>query len=47
MILIMKQLQKADGALGIKPHQTLTHQGRMWMTLTWTQPPEIESDAQA
>ena len=25
---------------GVKPHQITTHQGRKWMTLTWTQPLE-------
>ena len=40
LTLMMEQLQKACGALGIKPHQTLTCQRRMWMTLTWTQPLE-------
>ena len=46
LILMMKQLQKAHRALGIKPHQTLTHQGRMWITLTWKQPLETPSHAQ-
>ena len=34
-ILMMGQLQEACGVLGIKPHQTLTHQGGMWLTKIW------------
>ena len=46
LTLMMKQLQKAQGACWIEPHQTLTLQGRMWMTLTWTQSLETVSHAQ-
>ena len=38
--------QEAERVPGIRPHQTQSHQGRIWMTLIWTQSPETASHAQ-
>ena len=46
LILMMGQLQEAHGVLGIKPHWTPTHQGRMWLTPIQTQPLKTASCAQ-
>ena len=46
LILMMVLWQEAQGVPEIRPHLTQTHQGRMWLILIWTQPPEIASCAQ-
>ena len=46
LIWKMGQQQEAQRVLRIRPPWTQSHQGRMWMTLTWTQPTEIASHVQ-
>ena len=44
--LMMRQLWEGHRAWGFKPHQTLTHQGKMWLTPIWIQPLETASCVQ-
>ena len=46
LILMMDMWQDTWGVLEIRSHQTQTCQGRMWLTLIWTQPPETVSHAE-
>ena len=46
LILMMVLWQEAHRLLEIRPYLTQTHQGRMWLTLIWTQPSETTTHAQ-